>query len=306
MSPPSSPAPSAPPPPPTTTTADVWVALMPGLFVVLWSTGFIGAKFGMPFAPPFTFLLLRFIVVTLTLCAVALIVRAPWPRRPGELGRLAVVGLCIHGAYLGGVFLAISLGIPAGIAALMVSLQPLATAFISGPYLGERLSRRQWLGLVLGFVGVVLVVVDKLGWREGDMIGVLAAAVALAGITGGTLYQKRHVTGMNLITGSCVQFAAAGLAVLPLALFVEQQPVVWTGSFVFALLWLSFVLSLGAMTLFHLMIRRGAAARVASLFYLTPAVTAVFAWLLFGETLSWPAILGLIVATIGVGMVSRG
>jgi drug/metabolite transporter (DMT)-like permease len=278
---------------------------MPGLFVLLWSTGFIGAKFGMPYAPPFTFLLLRFIVVTSSLAIVALFLRAPWPRRPGEFGRLAVVGLCIHGCYLGGVFFAISQGVPAGIAALMVSLQPLATAFISGPYLGERLNPRQWLGLVLGFAGVALVVADKLGWREGDLFGVLASAVALAGITAGTLYQKRHATGMNLVTGSCVQFAAAGLAMLPLALLVEERPVEWTGSFVFALLWLSFVLSLGAMTLFHLMIRRGAAARVASLFYLTPAVTAVFAWMLFGETLSVPAILGLVVATTGVWMVSR-
>ncbi len=150
------------------------------------------------------------------------------------------------------------------------------------------------------------VVADKLGWRQGDVFGVLASAVALAGITGGTLYQKRHATSMNLITGSCVQFAAAGLVMLPLALFVEQRPVEWTDSFVFALLWLSFVLSLGAMTLFHLMIRRGAAARVVSLFYLTPAATAVFAWLLFDEALSVPAILGLLVATFGVGMVSRG
>jgi drug/metabolite transporter (DMT)-like permease len=275
--------------------AGPWLAVTPGLFVLLWSTGFIGAKFGMPYAPPFTFLLLRFIVVTSTLAAAAVILRAPWPTRRSEYARLAVVGLCIHGGYLGGVFLAISLGVPAGIAALMVSLQPLATAFISGPYLGERMNRRQWLGLVLGFAGVALVVADKLGWREGDLFGVLASAVALAGITGGTLYQKRHATSI----------AAAGVAMLPLALLVEQRPVEWTGSFVFALLWLSFVLSLGAMTLFHLMIRRGAAARVASLFYLTPAVTAVFAWLLFGETLSVPAILGLVVATIGVGLVSR-
>lgn len=292
-----------PAPPPAK--AEPLLTIMPGLFVLLWSTGFIGAKLGMPHAPPFTFLLLRFIIVTSILASAALILRAPWPKRRAEILRLCLVGVCIHGCYLGGVFLAISLGVPAGIAALMVSLQPLATACISGPYLGERLSRRQWLGLILGFLGVALVVADKLGWQEGNLFGVLAAGVALAGITGGTLYQKRHGTHMNLITGSCVQFAAAALAVLPLALFVEHRPVEWTGSFVFALLWLSFVLSLGAMTLFHLMIRRGAAARVVSLFYLTPAATSVFAWLMFDEVLSVPAILGLLVATLGVGMVSR-
>ncbi|MFO1146264.1 MAG: DMT family transporter [Rhodospirillales bacterium] len=278
---------------------------MPGVFVVLWSTGFIGAKLGTPYAPPFTFLLLRFIVVGATLLAAATVLRSPWPRR-NQLGRIAVVGLLLHGAYLGGVFLAISLGIPAGLTALMVSLQPLATALLAGPYLGERIRPRQWLGLLLGLIGVALVVADKLGWHGSSGGGVLAAVVALFGITAGTLYQKQHATDMNLLTGSCVQFAAAGAAMLPLVLIFERQPVAFTSSFLFALLWLSFVLSIGAMTLLHLLIRRGAAAKVASLFYLTPAVTAVLAWLIFGETLSPVAITGMAVATAGVALVARG
>ena len=278
---------------------------MPGVFVLLWSTGFIGAKFGLPYAGPFTFLLLRMMVVTAALGGAALLLRAPWPRTSQETARIALVGLLIHGAYLGGVFIAIAEGVPAGVAALMVSLQPLATALVAGPYLGERLNRLQWLGLLLGFCGVALVVVDKLAWRAGDIAGVASSFVALVGITAGTLHQKRHATGMNLITGSCVQFAAAGLAFLPLALIFETGSVAWTGSFVFALLWLSFVLSIGAMTLFHLLVRRGAAARVASLFYLTPGTTAILAWLLFGETLSPAAIAGLVVATLGVALVAR-
>jgi drug/metabolite transporter (DMT)-like permease len=278
---------------------------MPGAFVLLWSTGFIGAKLGTPYAPPFTFLLLRFVVVTASLFAAALMLRSPWPSR-AQVGRIAFVGVLIHGCYLGGVFLAISLGVPAGMAALMVSMQPLATALIAGPYLGETLRPRQWLGLVLGLLGVTMVVADKLGWREGDVAGVLASVVALLGITIGTLYQKRHATGMNLITGSFVQFAAAGLVMLPLVLIFEGQPVMWTGEFVFALLWLSFVLSIGAITLLHLLIRRGAAAKVASLFYLTPAVTSVLAWLLFNELLSPAAIGGMVVAIAGVALVARG
>jgi drug/metabolite transporter (DMT)-like permease len=279
---------------------------MPSLFVLLWSTGFIGAKLGMPFAPPFTFLLLRFVVVVAALALAAFAIGAPWPRRWGEVRRIALVGLLIHATYLGGVFFAISAGLPAGMAALIVGLQPLATALVAGPYLGEHLRRRQWLGLVFGLFGAALVVIDKLAWRDMEFLGVAAAVVALLGITVGTLYQKRHVTGMHLITGSCLQFATAGVAVLPIVLLFEKQPVDWTGSFVFALLWLSFVLSIGAMSLFHLLIRRGAAAKVASLFYLTPAVTAVLAWLLFGETLSWPAIGGLVLATVGVALVTRG
>jgi drug/metabolite transporter (DMT)-like permease len=289
-----------------TRTQEAWLAAVPSLFVLLWSTGFLGAKLGMPFAPPFTFLLLRFAVVVAALALTAWALGAPWPRRWEELRRIALVGVLIHAAYLGGVFLAISLGMPAGIAALIVSLQPLATAIASGPYLDERLRPPQWAGLVFGFLGVALVVIDKLAWRGPDSLAVAAAIIALLGITGGTLYQKRHATGMHLVTGSCVQFAAAGLAMLPLALLVETRPVEWTGSFVFALLWLSFVLSIGAITLFHMMIRRGAAAKVASLFYLTPAVTALLAWVMFGETLSWPAIGGMVLATAGVALVTRG
>jgi drug/metabolite transporter (DMT)-like permease len=291
---------------PQQTAPDRWIAVVPGVFVLLWSTGFIGAKLGTPFAPPFTFLLLRFIVVTTTLAGIAILLRAPWPRTWQDIRRIAIVGLLIHGAYLGGVFFAISLGVPAGVTALMVSLQPLATALVSGPYLGERLTRRQWLGLVLGFCGVTLVVVDKLAWREGEFLGVASAAVALLGITAGTLYQKRHGASMHLVTGSCVQFIAAGLAMLPLAIGFESRAVDWTGSFVFALAWLSFVLSIGAITLFHMMIRRGAAAKVASLFYLTPAVTSVLAWLIFDEQLAALAIGGLALATIGVGLATRG
>jgi len=276
------------------------------VFVLLWSTGFIGAKLGTPWAPPFSFLMWRFAVVTTTLAVAALLMRSAWPRSRAQLARLAVAGLLIHGVYLGGVFYAIAAGVPAGLTALIVGVQPLATAVVSGPYLGERLRGRQWLGLILGLAGVALVVADKLGWREGSADGIVAALVALAGITAGTLYQKRHSTSMNLVTGSCVQFAAAGLVMVPAALLLEQRAVAWTGEFVFALLWLSFVLSIGAITLLHQMIRRGAASKVASLFYLTPAVTAVLAWLLFGETLSWPAIAGMAVASAGVALVVRG
>jgi drug/metabolite transporter (DMT)-like permease len=290
---------------PTSTMAELWLRATPAVFVLLWSTGFIGAKFGMPYAEPLTFLLLRFFSVTVILVTIALVVRAPWPRSRVQIGRVALVGVLIHGCYLGGVFVAISLGVPAGIAALLACLQPLLTAAVSGWYLGEPVGSRQWLGLAIGLAGVVLVVAEKLTLSADDLLGVLGTMVAVAGITAGTLYQKRHLGGVNLITGSAVQFAAVFLVYLVLAPVFETMEVEWTSSFVFALAWLTLVLSIGAITLFYLLIRRGAAAKVASLFYLVPSITALLAWLLFGETLGPLALVGMVLAALGVALVTR-
>lgn len=287
----------------TATSTAAWG--VPTLFVLLWSTGFLGARFGLPYAEPLTFLLIRYAVVISVLCTVAMIKGAPWPRRPADIGRLAIVGVLLHGGYLAGVFVAIKSGIPASIAALIVGLQPLLTAALGRIYLQERLSRAGWLGLVLGLVGVVLVVAHRIDPAGGSTGGFIAAIGALFAITFATLYQKRHGGGMNLITGSAVQFAAAALATLPAAALFEGWHVQWTGSFVFALLWLSLVLSIGAISLLHLLIRRGAAARVASLFYLTPSVTALFAYLLFGERLPALAIAGFALTAVGVALVIR-
>lgn len=280
-------------------------AAMPALFVLLWSTGFIGAKFGLPYAEPATFLLLRFVLVTAVLVAAAMVVRAPWPTSWSAAGHIALAGLLIQGVYLGGVFAAIDHGIPAGVAALIVGLQPLLTAVAAGPYLGERVTGRQWLGLVIGLVGVALVVGEKLSLDLDYVTGVGFAVTALLGITVGTLYQKRHGGSMDLRTGSAVQFAASAVLMLIAALAFETMHITWTGEFVFALLWLCFVLSLGAITLLYLLIRRGAAAKVASLFYLVPPVTATFAYILFGETLGVMAILGMVLTVIGVALVTR-
>lgn len=282
-----------------------WIAAMPTAFVVLWSTGFIGAKLGLPHAEPFTFLLLRFVCVAVLLAAAAVAIGAPWPRSGREIRRIVLAGLMIHGVYLGGVFSAIANGVPAGIAALIVGLQPLLTAAVGRFYLHERISPAQWLGLAIGLVGIALVVADKLSLRAGDLVGATWAVIALLGMTAGTLYQKRHGGAMNLYTGSAVQFAAAALVFAPIALLFETMRVDWTGDFVFALGWLVIVLSIGAISLLYLMIRRGAAARVASLFYLTPAVTALFAWALFGETLGPSAIAGMALAAAGVALVTR-
>lgn len=277
----------------------------PGLFVLLWSTGFIGGKLGLPYAEPLTFLLIRMVLTALLLGAVALVLRAPWPRTAGEAGRIALAGLLVHGTYLGGVFSAISQGLPAGTVALIVGLQPLLTAIAAGPLLGERLTGRQWTGFALGLVGVALVVWEKLALRSGLGWALALAVVALLGITAGTLYQKRHCAGMDLRSGTAIQYAASALLFAILAPLTETMQVRWTGEFVFALGWLCLVLSVGAVFLLYFLIRQGAASRVASLFYLTPPTTALMAWALFGETLGWLALAGMGVTAAGVALVLK-
>jgi drug/metabolite transporter (DMT)-like permease len=278
---------------------------IPAVFVLLWSTGFIGARLGLPYAGPLTFLSLRYALAAGLLVIIALSVRAPWPGRPTEIVHYAIAGLLVHGVYLGGVFLGISLGVEAGISALIVSLQPLLVAAFAGLLLGERVSVRQWVGLALGFVGVSLILFHKLGRGFSDALGGLACVVALLGITTGTLYQKRFGAGMDLRTGTAIQFAAAGLATAPLALIFEQARVVWSGEFVFSLLWLVLVLSLGAVSLLYVLIRRGAAASVSSLFFLVPPCTALIAWPLFGERLGPAALLGMALTLGGVILAAR-
>jgi drug/metabolite transporter (DMT)-like permease len=277
----------------------------PALFVFLWSTGFIGAKLGLPYAGPLTFLALRFALVAALLVLIALAARAPWPHRAAEYGHYAVAGLLVHGVYLGGVFVGISLGVEAGVSALIVSVQPLLVAAFAGLVLGERVAPRQWLGLGLGLLGVILILARKLGHGLGDALGALSCLAALLGITVGTIYQKRHCARMDLRTGNVVQFAAAGLATGVLALLLEDLGIDWSGEFVFALLWLVLVLSLGAISLFYVLIRRGAASRVASLFFLVPPCTALIAWPLFGETLGPLALLGMALTVAGVALASR-
>lgn len=278
---------------------------IPALFVVLWSTGFIGAKLGLPYAGPLTFLALRFWLVAALLTLLALGTRAPWPRRPAEVRHYAVAGLLVHAVYLGGVFVGIALGVEAGVSAMIVSMQPLLVAAFAGLALGERVTPRQWAGLALGVIGVALILARKLGHGVGDALGALACVVALFGMTAGTLYQKRYCAGMDLRTGNVVQFAAAGLATGLLALLLEDNRIVWSGAFVFALAWLVLVLSLGAISLLYVLIRRGAAARVSGLLFLVPPCTALIAWPLFGESLGPVALLGMALTVVGVAMASR-
>ena len=278
--------------------------LMPAIFVFLWSTGFIGAKLGLPSAEPMTFLTVRFALVSVLLLGFVLVTRAPWPGSWAEAGHIAVAGFLLQGLYLGGVFASIGQGVEAGVAALVVSSQPLLTAVLAGPVLGERVTGRQWTGFFLGFCGVTLVVWQKLGQGIGTPLGMGLSVLGLLSITAGTLYQKRYCADMPLRSGSVIQFAISTLAVGLAALAFETRQIAWTGEFLFALGWLVFVLSFGAVTLFYVLIRRGAASRVASLFYLVPPSTALLAWIVFDETFGPLALAGMGLVVLGVAMVN--
>ncbi len=284
-------------------------SVYPLLFVLLWSTGFIGAKFGLPYAEPLTFLSTRYALVIALMSIVALASRAPWPKDGRTAAHIGITGLLVHGVYLGGVFTAIKHGLPAGITSLVVGMQPLLTAVGAGWLLGERVSRWQWLGLVMGFVGVALVVGGRarLDTVTADTLVHMLwpALAALIGITVGTLYQKRYCPSFDLRTGSVVQFVPTLLLTVLIASQTEAMDIEWHGRFIFALLWLTLVLSLGAISLLNLLIRQGSATHVASLFYLTPPVTALMAWALFDETLSLLAMVGMGIAVTGVWLARR-
>lgn len=275
------------------------------LFVLLWSTGFIGARLGLPHAEPLTFLSLRYAAVLALMLPLALVLRARWPATARETRHIGVAGVLIQGGYLGCVFSAIHAGMSAGVIALIVGMQPLLTAAAAGPLLGERVSPVQWSGLAMGLAGVALVVWQNMSLHGMSASSLTLALLALLSITSGMLYQKRHCPSFDLRTGTVIQFAAALAVTLPLAVALETMHVDWSGEFIIALGWLVLVLSAGATTMLFRLIERGAATRVTSLFYLTPAVTALMAWLMFGETLSKVAIAGMIIAVVGVALVNR-
>ncbi|WP_299432189.1 DMT family transporter [uncultured Meiothermus sp.] len=283
--------------------------LAPILFVLLWSTGFVGAKFGLPYAEPFTFLWVRMLIVVGLLLGLAWLLRSPWPKGWALNLHIAVSGTLLHAGYLGGVFFAISRGMPAGTAALIVGLQPILTAILAQYLLREQVNLVQWAGLLLGLLGVALVVGEnalRAGMVDLKPSAYLAIGLALLCTTIGTLYHKRFATQMPLVGGTLVQFIAATAALLSLALlFGETMQIEWTLHFTLALWWGVVVLSIGAILLLMYLIRHNSASSVASLFYLVPPVTAVQAYFLFGEQLGALAILGMALAAVGVAMVVR-
>jgi drug/metabolite transporter (DMT)-like permease len=280
------------------------IATAPMLFVLLWSTGFIGARFGLPYIEPMTFLAVRMLFVVAIMTLIALIGGARWLDAT-EIGHSLVAGSMVHALYLGGVFTAISQGVPAGISALIPGLQPILTSTIANRFMGEKVSPLQWLGLALGLVGVLLVLHDRRMVAAGSVLGWTASFVSLFGITLGTLYQKRFCGMIDWRTGNTVQYIGAAALFWIGSFAFETRVIHWSGELIFAMAWLVFVLSIAAIALMYWLIRHSAATRFASLFYLVPAFTALLAYFLFGERLDALSITGMGVCAVGVVLANR-
>ena len=281
-----------------------WLRAMPAIFVLIWSTGFIVARYGMPYAPPLKFLAVRYALSLVCFGIWVALARVAWPKERAQWGHLAVTGVLMQAGYLGGVWAAVHAGMGAGLVALLVGIQPVLTA-IWLSFNGGRIAQRQWTGLVLGFAGLVLVVSRKFG--QGTEVSALTmglAVMALLSITAGTLYQKRFVAPCDVRSASAVQMAAALLVSLPFAA-MESQGIEWNAHSIGAMAWSVLVLSLGGSSLLYMLIQRGTATAVTSLLYLVPPCTAVMAWLLFSEPITWVTLLGIGLTAVGVSLVVR-
>ncbi len=271
-------------------------------FIVIWASGYVVAKLAATGAEPLSFLVLRYVGVCVLMGVLALVGGATWPSRRDAF-HIAVAGVLIQALYLGGVWVAIRMGLSAGIAALIVNLQPVLTVCLSF-WTGERVTRRQVLGVAIGFIGVLLVLAAKLLATSGALgIPVVICVAALLGSTIGVLYQKRYVPNFDLRSGQVIQFAAAIVATLPFAWWFESFNIHWTSSVIVAMLWSVFVLSgIGISIMFYLL-RHGSVTRLTSAMYLVPGLTAVMAWLMFDETLGWNVIAGMAVSLFGIYLV---
>ena len=285
-----------------------WLRAMPWVFVLIWSTGFIVARFGMPHSPPMTFLAVRYALSILCFLPWIVLAGVRWPASQRQALHLAVTGVLMHAGYLGGVWAAVKAGMGSGLSSLIVGIQPVLTAIWLSSVAGHHVSRRQWIGLLLGFAGLVLVVSRKFGaggpGDSANWLNLSFAVIALLSITAGTLYQKRFVQPCDVRTANTVQLGAALLVTLPLAA-LETEPMHWTGELVGAMAWSVLGLTLGGSSLLYMLIQRGAAASVTSLMYLVPPCTALIAWVLFSEPITVTTIAGTALTAFGVSLVVR-
>lgn len=281
----------------------VWIRVAPVVFVIVWSTGFIGARYGLPYAAPLTLLGLRMALAALVLALLVLLFRTPKLVTSQQFSRSGLIGILLHAVYLGGAFIAIDLGLPLSVTALIVCLQPILVAVLAGPFLGEHVHARQWLGFALGFMGATLVLAPGLTAGTTSLPAAAAAIAALLGSTIATLLQKRWGAGIPPISGTLVQYIAAAVVLVAIAVVTEPLSVEWSFTFAAVLAYMVLVLSVAAILLMFWLLRRGTASGFASLYFLVPPVTLLEAAILFGERLPVLGLVGFAVATLGVALV---
>jgi len=280
-------------------------ASIAALFIFFWASGFVAAKYGLPYAEPFTLMAARFVVGAAILVPACFVLKATWPKTLRDTTHILIAGFGVQTVYLIGVYYGIWFGISTGVTALVVGLQPLLTGVLAGFVLKEKVTPRNWVGLVLGFIGLGLVVWDRVLAPTDALWGLAMLIMGLAGITLGTLYQKKYCGPFDVRAGVALQNVMSCIVMLVLAVIFESMIIDWTGEFVFAVLWSAIGLSVFAICLYYWLVQRGAAARITSLIYLSPPTTAVMGWAMFGEILSWQAIAGMAVAMTGVALAVR-
>ena len=282
--------------------------LIPWVFVWIWSTGFIAAKYGLPYAEPFTLLSYRFVITLFFLLILIIYKKSPWPETRLDFFHLLIAGVLIHGVYLGGVFQALKWGMPAGLGAMVIGLQPIGMALVAGVLLKEEVSKKQWTGLIMGLVGLYLVLFDSLDLTEQiafdgfPIWAVFAVIISLFAISIGTIYQKRFCSNMNLYSGAWVQYFSASILCILIVLFFENGEVSWSRTFILAMTWQVLGLSIGAILLLMTMIKKDALASVGSYFYLVAPLVAIQAWFLFEETIGLSALAGVALISFGVAI----
>lgn len=286
------------------------VRAVPLLFVLAWSTGWIVAGFSARYADPLWFLFLRFSLAALVIAAIAVAMRAPWPRSGREIAHAMMSGVLLHALYLAGVWWAVRNGVPSGVSGIMAGLQPVMTALLAPAILGERITVRQGIGVALGFAGIVLVLMPKLVGVSPDAFAAIVTPLvvnffAMVAVTAGTFYQKRFVSGGDMRTTTTLQYIAAALAMLPLLILFGRMEAEWNQTLVLTMAWSVLALSVGGIGLFLYLIRRGEVSRAAAYIYLVPAVSALMAYVFFGETLSPTQLVGMAVTAIGVWLATR-
>ncbi len=277
--------------------------LLPLLFVIIYGSGFVGAKLGLLYSEPFTFLALRFVFAGLILACIALMLGSAWPNKPGWL---LLSGLLMQGVFSVGVFYALYLGMKPAVSALIIALQPLLLSVLAGPYLGERIPQQRWFGLLLGVAGVVLVVGDGLATEGISGVTLSWAVLALLGLTMGQLIQKKHCVDMDLISGGAVQILATVPPMLLLSYLFETREVIWDQQLVISIVWMAIGVSIGALSLLYIMLGRKSASQVASVFYGVPVAAALIAWPLFGQIPTMTDWLGFAIVVAGILVANTG